>query len=375
MKTAHHHRSLYLTPALLIFAACTCTRGASGQIVPLPPEPPVLVQPASQTSLLVLEQEHPGELPLIPPGTDASHPVGIRPGYRLVEGCIVVPDTGYGERSYEPGSAWPNGYVPFEFAPDVTTANRQGMLNAMWVVSQSSANINFVERANNEVPYVYITNNVPAGAAGVSYGVGLTDQYGANEVAIKSGYWDATFTVAHELMHRLGFHHEQGRPDRHTYVTIEWGHVQAGESSQFDIHPYDDTLGTPYDYTSIMHYSACAFSTCSSCSSSSSSCRTITTLDPAFQSVLGQQDTWGTYDQADLTAVYGSGSCSYAKAGAAGGVGSLALPVPSPALAAIFANGGTVWCHRGTAYAGVSLLNTPATFRPHGDGATVTFGN
>lgn len=67
--------------------------------------------------------------------------------------------------------------------------------------------------------------------------------------------------VAHEIGHALGFWHEQSRPDRDSYVTINWRNIQRGMAYNF--HKYDnsriDSRGVSYDYDSIMHYSSTAF--------------------------------------------------------------------------------------------------------------------
>ncbi|XP_054878701.1 high choriolytic enzyme 1-like [Poeciliopsis prolifica] len=66
-------------------------------------------------------------------------------------------------------------------------------------------------------------------------------------------------TVQHELLHALGFNHEQCRSDRDQYIRILWENIQSDFAYAFDIL---DTLNlnTPYDYNSVMHYHRYAFS-------------------------------------------------------------------------------------------------------------------
>jgi len=71
-----------------------------------------------------------------------------------------------------------------------------------------------------------------------------------------------TGTVCHEVMHALGFYHEQSRPDREKYVRINWENIEAGKESNFKMAKEEeiDTQGLGYDYDGIMHYGAHAFS-------------------------------------------------------------------------------------------------------------------
>jgi astacin len=67
-------------------------------------------------------------------------------------------------------------------------------------------------------------------------------------------------TLLHEMGHVIGLYHEQSRPDRNTYVTVNYNNVIKGSRSNFD-QPMDDyqDLGF-YDYASVMHYIPYAFS-------------------------------------------------------------------------------------------------------------------
>ncbi|XP_042266823.1 hatching enzyme 1.2-like [Thunnus maccoyii] len=66
-------------------------------------------------------------------------------------------------------------------------------------------------------------------------------------------------TVQHELLHALGFNHEQCRSDRDQYIRVLWENIMPGWEYNFD---KINTLNqnTPYDYTSIMQYHRYAFS-------------------------------------------------------------------------------------------------------------------
>ena len=93
------------------------------------------------------------------------------------------------------------------------------------------------------------------------------------------------------FLYRIGYYHEQSRPDRDTYITINYANILAGMEARFKIESYAQyegtltkssnnivfligtqnnfqkynsstvyTFGTPYDYASVMHYEATAFS-------------------------------------------------------------------------------------------------------------------
>ncbi|XP_042266826.1 high choriolytic enzyme 1-like [Thunnus thynnus] len=66
-------------------------------------------------------------------------------------------------------------------------------------------------------------------------------------------------TVQHEVLHALGFQHEQKRSDRDQYIRVVLENVIPGKEHNFD-KVKTLNLGTTYDYESVMHYSKYAFS-------------------------------------------------------------------------------------------------------------------
>lgn len=89
--------------------------------------------------------------------------------------------------------------------------------------------------------------------------------------------------IMHEMMHTLGFYHEQSRPDRDQYVTIKEDLIKPMYMRSFNINKDAESYGTPYDYKSIMHLHSRAFT-------KEKGVITIETKDKSKQSMLGQRD-------------------------------------------------------------------------------------
>lgn len=105
--------------------------------------------------------------------------------------------------------------------------------------------------------------------------------------------------VEHEILHALGFYHEQSRMDRDDYVTIWWDEILTGREHNFN--KYDDSyitdLNTPYDYESVMHYAPFSFN-------KNASIPTITTKIPAFNDIIGQRLDFSAIDLERLNRMY-----------------------------------------------------------------------
>jgi hypothetical protein len=211
---------------------------------------------------------------------------------RLIEGDILVPRDWIEPRTAYDVNLWPNGVVPFEFGPNVTQANQDLMRAAMdeW---ESLVNVQFVPRGN-ENDYVFIRNATFNASDFVGH-VG-----GQQRVFILN--WTVHGTLVHELGHVLAFWHEQSRADRNNFITVNFGNVcqncctdAAGNpiscNGQFTIRTSGAEHG-PYDFGSVMHYPACAFSNCATCAPTNAACATITVLPPdnaAWQANIGQR--------------------------------------------------------------------------------------
>ncbi|XP_058130739.1 seminal metalloprotease 1-like [Anopheles coustani] len=104
-------------------------------------------------------------------------------------------------------------------------------------------------------------------------------------------------TVVHEFLHALGFYHQQSASDRDEFVDIIWENIQQGTENNFNIYP--DTTVTDfnvrYDYGSVMHYGATAFSI--------NGQRTIVPKDP--NATIGQRVSMSEKDISKLNWMYG----------------------------------------------------------------------
>ncbi|XP_059837815.1 meprin A subunit alpha-like [Hypanus sabinus] len=109
--------------------------------------------------------------------------------------------------------------------------------------------------------------------------------------------------VEHEILHALGFYHEQARTDRDDYVNIRWNEIIPDKTNNFkllgDDHITD--LNTPYDYESVMHYPPFSFN-------KNAREPTITAKIPAFNDIIGQRLDFSALDLLRLNRMYNCNS-------------------------------------------------------------------
>ncbi|XP_051781597.1 meprin A subunit alpha-like [Erpetoichthys calabaricus] len=114
---------------------------------------------------------------------------------------------------------------------------------------------------------------------------------------------DYKATIEHELLHALGFYHEQSRTDRDDYIKIWWDQVLPGMEHNFV--KYNDQFitdqNTPYDYESIMHYGPYTFNKHPNIPS-------ITAKIPELTSAIGQYLDFSRLDLKRLNKMYNCSS-------------------------------------------------------------------
>ncbi len=156
------------------------------------------------------------------------------------------------------GKRWSDGIVPFEFAATVDVNTRAVCHDAMSAIEAVTA-IDFVPR-NGHADYIrFDEENLGFGGANSSIGrQGGMQDINISEDANGDGIDDTVSerTMIHELLHALGLWHEQSRPDRDLYVTIDWD--CSIDDPQYQLEGSSLALGL-YDFNSVMHYRTTSF--------------------------------------------------------------------------------------------------------------------
>uniref|UniRef100_A0A0K0CTW1 Metalloendopeptidase n=1 Tax=Angiostrongylus cantonensis TaxID=6313 RepID=A0A0K0CTW1_ANGCA len=162
---------------------------------------------------------------------------------------------------------WPNREIPYTLSSQYGSYARSVIAKAMQEYHDKTC-VRFVPRdPARHVDYIFIHPDDGCYSL-VGKLVFLRPQDsllfktgGRQPVSLDSGCIQVG-TIVHELMHTVGFFHEQSRKDRDEYIEIVWRNVQNGADDQFEKYNFNviDHLNEQYDYSSIMHYGPYAFS-------------------------------------------------------------------------------------------------------------------
>ncbi|WP_454058911.1 M12 family metallopeptidase [Elizabethkingia ursingii] len=159
---------------------------------------------------------------------------------------------------------WPDATIYYKLPePDLKkdpqqytqTAFIANIKKAFDMISDKETKIKFVERTN-QPEYIHF-----------NYSTGSNSPLGwekgrVNEINITADAYSGTIAspgeIAHEIMHSMGFHHEQTRPDRDKYLKINTDNVEKGRLKNFNINPDFKGFGD-LDFESVMMYDSYDF--------------------------------------------------------------------------------------------------------------------
>lgn len=201
--------------------------------------------PAAQTTVVVTPTESEPKA--------AKAPVlryKLRNGLIIVQGDIVagVPvDPGAaatGIVEMKPLKLWPQGRIPYHIQPDVPNPERVHQALAMF----ANTAVHFTPYNGEADALVFETGEKDC----LSY----VGKIGGNQPVWISPRC-APADIAHELMHVLGFVHEQNRSDRDNYITVNLENIEDDETLNFEKLPESfmkvSGLGE-FDFRSLMMY-------------------------------------------------------------------------------------------------------------------------
>lgn len=170
------------------------------------------------------------------------------------EGDILVPIL----KKYESSSKqlegtlrlWEDGIVPYEIEAGYTNEDLDTIRNAIKQFHKLTC-VRFIQKKDYHKDYLWITNS----NTGCWSSIGKIG--GRQQLNLQSPECLYTLgSVIHQLMHSLGFLHEQNRSDRNDYVDILWENMNNGSSKNFQV---THTGLYSYDYESVLHFSDVAF--------------------------------------------------------------------------------------------------------------------
>ncbi|MFE5476052.1 Dot/Icm T4SS effector Zinc-dependent metalloprotease LegP [Nocardia sp. NPDC055165] len=144
---------------------------------------------------------------------------------------------------------WPNAVVPFEVDPALPAPQRVFDAVAHW---NARTRIRFVPRTGAHGDFVRFVPSTSSRSP-----VGRRGGRQTIELAASA----PVGTVVHEMGHALGLWHEQSREDRGNFIAVRLDRVDPAHRHNFDQHITDGDDVGGYDFGSIMHYPATAFST------------------------------------------------------------------------------------------------------------------
>ena len=210
---------------------------------------------------------------------------------------------------------WANGIVPFEIQANHP---RQAQIREAIRLFNGSTNICFRPRTDETDFVAFVMGD------GCSSPVGTDPRArdartGAFNIII--GNLCSVGNIQHEMLHTAGMYHEQSRSDRDNFVRINTQNILPGRENNFRREAV--TISTcQYDFGSIMHYPATAFS--------SNGQPTIEPIRPLPAGVtMGQRVGLSDCDIRGVNALYPTATGCGTTGGSTGGSAVIAYELPN----------------------------------------------
>ncbi|RWS07849.1 Astacin-like metalloprotease toxin [Dinothrombium tinctorium] len=149
---------------------------------------------------------------------------------------------------------WPNATIPYKIVASEWRENPWMLYLILDTMNKIEAQtcIRFVPRSDEKSFLVFNSNTSDCSS--------YIGRIGRPQ-PIYIGPRCAAVTVAHEIMHAIGFQHAHTRPDRDNFIEILWDNIKRKKQMNFEkANSLDYTTFTQFDFDSIMLYDPYTFS-------------------------------------------------------------------------------------------------------------------
>lgn len=159
--------------------------------------------------------------------------------------------------------------VRFTYDSNLTISQKNCIKEALLDL-QSKTNLRFYNSTGQSqhddvynIDYPYVNFIYKAGDTSESYigRIGGRQDIELADFAFNDASWGDYSVIEHEICHAVGMMHEQNRPDRDDYVTINWSNLTSKGSANFTKVTTNYMYRGAYDFNSLMGYSSYTSST------------------------------------------------------------------------------------------------------------------